>query len=250
MRFTRIEVRGEAAYAELLPDGRARPYTAPPYAGGRATEDIVADPVPLAPVTPSKIVCVGRNYRAHAEELGHEVPSEPLLFMKPPSALLPPGGTIVRPPESARVDYEGELAVVIGQRLTHASPETAIAGIFGGTCANDVTARDLQRKDVQFTRAKGFDSFCPCGPWVETELPPWDALRIETRVDGVVRQAASTGQMLFPVGELLSYISRIMTLEPGDLVLTGTPEGVGPLEKNQQVAVAVSGIGELSNPVA
>jgi 2-keto-4-pentenoate hydratase/2-oxohepta-3-ene-1,7-dioic acid hydratase in catechol pathway len=196
------------------------------------------------PVRPSKIVCIGRNYAAHARELGHEIPAEPLLFLKPPSALIGPGASMVLPPESARVEHEAELVVVIGRRASHVARQDALAHVFGYTCACDVTARDLQKKDVQFTRAKGFDTFCPIGPWIETELDP-GAQRVMCRVRGATRQDGSTTNMLFDVPELVSYVSRMMTLLPGDVILTGTPEGVGPLVADDQVEIEVSGIGVL-----
>jgi 2-keto-4-pentenoate hydratase/2-oxohepta-3-ene-1,7-dioic acid hydratase in catechol pathway len=198
----------------------------------------------LCPVQPSKIVCIGRNYAAHAKELGHEVPSEPLLFLKPPSALIGPGDVVRLPPESARVEHEAELAVVIGRRARNVGKDAALAHVFGYACACDVTARDLQRKDVQFTRAKGFDTFCPVGPWIETELGP-GKLRIQCRVSGQTRQDGSTEQMLFDVPTLVSYVSRMMTLEPGDVILTGTPEGVGPLVAGDGLEVEIDRIGVL-----
>jgi 2-keto-4-pentenoate hydratase/2-oxohepta-3-ene-1,7-dioic acid hydratase in catechol pathway len=200
------------------------------------------------PVSPRKIVCVGRNYREHAAELGHDVPTEPLLFLKPPSALLPHEGIIRLPPDSARVDHEGELAAVVGTPLRHADPDRALAGVLGYTCLNDVTARDLQKKDVQFTRAKGFDTFCPLGPIVVPGVDP-AGLLVETFVNGARRQSAPASRMIFGIGVLLSYISRIMTLEPGDVVATGTPEGVGPLRPGDEVVVSIAGIGRLVNRV-
>lgn len=200
------------------------------------------------PVAPRKIVCVGRNYRAHAQELGHEVPKEPLLFLKPSSALLPHQGVIRLPGDSTRVDHEGELAVVVGTPLRHADPAGALAGVLGYSCLNDVTARDLQKKDVQFTRAKGFDTFCPLGPVVVPGIDP-AALRIETFVNGARRQSAPAEEMIFDVGTLLSYISRVMTLEPGDVIATGTPEGVGPLAPGDEVCVSIEGVGRLVNRV-
>lgn len=196
------------------------------------------------PVRPSKIVCIGRNYAAHARELGHEIPSEPLLFMKPPSALMGPRGGVVLPPESVRVEHEAELAVVIGRRATRVTRQDALAHVFGYACACDVTARDLQKKDVQFTRAKGFDTFCPIGPWIETELDP-STQRVMCRVGAATRQDGTTAHMIFDVPELVSYVSRMMTLVPGDVILTGTPEGVGPLLAGDDVEVEVSGVGVL-----
>jgi len=220
-----------------------RLWSGAPYAGGREDQHEVPMGELLAPVEPTKIVCVGRNYAAHAKELGNEVPSEPLLFLKPPSSLLAPNGSIVRPPQSQRVEHEGELGIVIGTRISRGTETEALAAIFGITAGNDVTARDLQKKDVQFTRGKGFDTFCPVGPWIETETGDLTAITVETRVDGVVRQHGSTSNMIFPVAFLVSYISRIMTLEPGDLILTGTPEGVGPLLAGNVVEVEIGGLG-------
>jgi 2-keto-4-pentenoate hydratase/2-oxohepta-3-ene-1,7-dioic acid hydratase in catechol pathway len=197
-----------------------------------------------APVRPSKIVCVGRNYAAHAKELGNEVPKEPLLFLKPPSSIVGPRGTIVLPPQSERVEHEAELGVVVGKRLRRVSREEAKAAVFGYTCVCDVTARDLQKKDVQFTRAKGFDSFCPVGPWIETALDPSD-LGVTCVVNGTVRQSGRTSQMIFDVPTLLAFVSSVMTLEPGDLLVTGTPEGVGPLASSDELSVVIEGIGSL-----
>ncbi|MCA1593708.1 MAG: fumarylacetoacetate hydrolase family protein [Acidobacteria bacterium] len=203
----------------------------------------------LAPVTPSKIVCVGRNYRDHAAELGNSMPTEPLLFLKPPSAIIGPDDFIELPVVSARVEHEGELAVVIGRRAHRLTEDQdPLAYVLGYTCANDVTARDLQRKDIQFTRAKSFDTFCPIGPVIATDIAPLD-LKVETRVNGIVRQSARTSLMAFPVPYLLRYISYIMTLEPGDVISTGTPAGVGPLLDRETVEVEVEGVGMLRNRV-
>ncbi len=209
----------------------------------------------LAPVTPSKIVCVGRNYRDHAAELGNEVPKEPLLFLKPPSSLLAPGGVVRMPKASERVDFEGELAIVIGKRASKLHPglhpgEDWRSYIRGYVLANDVTARDLQKKDGQWTRAKGFDTFCPVGPWVSDEIEPHAGVTIETRVNGEVRQHGSTSDFIFTIPELLVYITAAITLEPGDLLLTGTPAGVGPLKAGDTVGVSVSGLGSLTNTFA
>ena len=202
----------------------------------------------LAPVTPSKIVCVGRNYRDHAKELGNEVPAEPLLFFKPPSSLLNPGGVVRMPAAAARVDFEGELALVIGKRATKLKPDADWRSVVRGyTLANDVTARDLQKKDGQWTRAKGFDSFCPVGPWVSDEVDPAAGLEIETHVNGELRQHGSTADFIFGIPELLVYITAAITLEPGDLVLTGTPAGVGPLNAGDCVEVSMPGLGVLTN---
>jgi 2-keto-4-pentenoate hydratase/2-oxohepta-3-ene-1,7-dioic acid hydratase in catechol pathway len=203
----------------------------------------------LPPAKPTKIICVGKNYREHVKELhpGEEAPAEPLLFLKPPSALLEPEGVILMPPESQRVDYEGELGIVIGKRLSRPSLEKARAGIFGYTTANDVTARDLQKKDGQWTRGKGFDTFCPIGPYLSTD-DPGTAL-ITTRVNGQTRQKSSISQMVHSPAEVVRYAAGIMTLLPGDLILTGTPEGVGPLATGDVVEVEIGGIGILRNTV-
>lgn len=198
---------------------------------------------------PTKIVCVGRNYAEHAKELGNEAPSEPILFLKPPSALLPHEGTIVRPAISNRVDHEGELAIIIGREAKNVRQADWREYVLGFTCANDVTARDIQKKDVQFTRGKGFDTFCPLGPTVVSDLDVSD-LRVTARVNGEVRQDGRTSQMMFPPPFLIEFISSIMTLMPGDVILTGTPSGVGPLAAGDVVEVEIEGIGVLRNHVA
>ena len=204
----------------------------------------------LPPCWPTKIVGVGRNYREHASELGNPVPAEPLLFLKPPSSLVASGDAIVYPALSARVDYEGELGVVIGRRARNVLPQEAENYVLGYTCLNDVTARDLQRKDGQFTRGKGFDTFCPVGPWVvPREQVAFEELRIRTFVNGEKKQDASVTEMIFPVGAIIAYITQFMTLEPGDLIATGTPSGVGPLEAGSIVQIEIEGIGLLENRV-
>jgi 2-keto-4-pentenoate hydratase/2-oxohepta-3-ene-1,7-dioic acid hydratase in catechol pathway len=203
----------------------------------------------LAPVLPSKVVCVGKNYAAHAAEFGMEVPEEPLLFLKPSTAVIGPGDPIGLLPVSRRVDYEGELAVVIGRIAKNVRAEDASRFILGFTCANDVTLRDLQKTDDQWCRAKGFDGSCPLGPWVETEVDPTDVV-VETRLNGEVRQHASTADLVFGVATLIEYITTFMTLLPGDVLLTGTPEGVGKLASGDTVEVEVEGVGTLMNPVA
>lgn len=202
----------------------------------------------LAPILPGKIICVGRNYAAHAKEHNVEVPEVPLLFLKPPSALAGPMSNIVIPPQSQQVEHEAELVVVIGQRGRWIPQEKALEHVFGYTIGNDVTARDLQRRDGQWTRGKGFDTFCPIGPWIETEFDPSDAL-ITCHVNGELRQMASTRDMIFSVPHLIAYASSVMTLEPGDILMTGTPSGVGPLRPNDVVEIAIDGIGTLRNPV-
>ncbi len=215
------------------------------------------EPIPLSaaellpPVAPSKIICVGRNYRDHVKELGNEVPAAPLIFFKPPSSLLSPGGTVLLPPASTHVDFEGELVLVIGQRATKIAADADWRSFVRGyTLANDVTARDLQKNDGQWTRAKGFDTFCPVGPWVSDEVDPEAGLIIETRVNGELRQHGSTADFIFTIPQLLAYITAAITLEPGDLVLTGTPAGVGPLAPGDRVEVSSPGLGVLSNTIA
>lgn len=202
----------------------------------------------LAPVLPSKLVCVGRNYVAHAEEWGMDVPDEPLLFLKPSTAVIGPNDPIRLLPVSRRVDYEGELAVVVGRLARDVRAEDAFKYILGYTCANDVTLRDLQKTGDQWARAKGFDGSCPLGPWVETELDPNDA-PVRTRLNGEIRQQASTSDMVFGVATLIEYVTSFMTLLPGDALLTGTPEGVGPLADGDVVEVEVEGVGVLRNEV-
>jgi 2-keto-4-pentenoate hydratase/2-oxohepta-3-ene-1,7-dioic acid hydratase in catechol pathway len=204
----------------------------------------------LAPVLPGKILGIGRNYADHARELGNTPPeAEPLIFLKPPSSLLSSGEPILLPRNSQRVDHEAELGVVIGRTARNlADDEDPLRYVLGYSCVNDVTARDLQKRDIQFTRAKGFDTFCPFGPWIETELDPAN-LRVEARVNGERRQSGNTADMIFPVDRLIRFISGIMTLYPGDLIATGTPAGVGPLVDGDLVEVEVEGIGVLRNPV-
>lgn len=202
----------------------------------------------LPPIYPGKIICVGRNYAAHAKEHNAEVPESPLLFLKPPTSIIGPGDPIQLPPQSQQVEHEAELAVVIGKPGRWISPQNALQHVLGYTLANDVTARDLQRKDGQWTRAKGFDTFCPFGPWLETDFDPADAL-ITCHVNGDMRQMGSTRDMVFSVRQLIAFASTIMTLEPGDAILTGTPAGVGPLTHGDVVEVSIEGLGVLRNPV-
>jgi 2-keto-4-pentenoate hydratase/2-oxohepta-3-ene-1,7-dioic acid hydratase in catechol pathway len=212
-------------------------------------EEIPLDDVRLlAPILPSKVVCLGKNYAAHAAEFGGEVPEEPLVFLKPSTSVSGPGDPIPLPPISNRVDYEGELAVVIGRIARDVRAEETFRYVLGYTCGNDVTLRDLQKKDDQWARAKGFDGSCPLGPWVETELDPID-VHLETRVNGEVRQSASTSDMVFGVATIIEFVTSFMTLLPGDVIMTGTPEGVGKLEPGDRVEVVIDGIGVLMNPV-
>jgi len=208
----------------------------------------LADVKLLAPCEPSKIVCVGRNYIEHAKELGNQVPKVPLIFLKPPSSIISDGDTVILPPQSVQVEHEGELVVVMGKRGRYITAENTKKYILGYTIGNDVTARDLQRSDDQWTRAKGFDTFCSFGPWIDSEFDPADAV-LTCRVNGQMRQMASTRDMVFNVGTLLAYISSVMTLEPGDLIFTGTPAGVGELKNGDEVVVEIEGLGELRNPV-
>jgi len=228
-----IRVMGGTFFTDPAPTGEELPL-----------DDVLL----LAPVLPSKLVCVGKNYAAHAAEFDMEVPEEPLVFLKPSTSVIGPHDPIWLLPISKRVDYEGELAVVIGRIAKHVRTEDAFKFILGYTCANDVTLRDLQKTDDQWARAKGFDGSCPLGPWIETDLDPTD-VRVETRVNGGIRQAGQTSDMVFGVATLIEYITSFMTLLPGDVILTGTPEGVGPLSPGDQVEVEVDGVGTLSNPV-
>jgi 2-keto-4-pentenoate hydratase/2-oxohepta-3-ene-1,7-dioic acid hydratase in catechol pathway len=228
------------------------------HARGLATKadfaGLAFEPMPLSvadllsPVTPQKIICVGRNYRDHAKELGNEVPTEPLLFFKPVSSLLAPGGVVRMPAASERVDFEGELALIIGKRVSKLAADADWRSVVRGyTIANDVTARDLQKKDGQWTRGKGFDTFCPVGPIVSDEVDPEAGLTVETRVNGELRQHGSTLDFIFSIPALLTYVSAAFTLEPGDLILTGTPAGVGPLAAGDVVEVSIPGLGNLVN---
>lgn len=204
----------------------------------------------LAPALPGKIIAVGLNYRDHAAELGLAVPEEPILFMKPATSVIGPGDSIVYPPQSGRVDFEAELGVIVGKRCRNVRKEEARAVILGYTCFNDVTARDLQVKDGQWTRAKSFDTFAPVGPWIETAIEDPHDLAISARLNGQVRQRSSTGNLIFNVYELIAFISSVMTLEPFDIIATGTPAGIGPMEKGDEISIEIEGIGTLSNSIA
>jgi 2-keto-4-pentenoate hydratase/2-oxohepta-3-ene-1,7-dioic acid hydratase in catechol pathway len=251
LRYARVHFRGQTSYIALPVHGAPQLLSAAPWLGGAPTgaelpvSTLGAEVRLLCPVQPSKIIGIGRNYKKHAEELKHEVPEEPLMFFKPPSSLLDPGGTVILPRESERVDYEGELVVVIGQRCRRIAPAAAARAIFGYSIACDVTARDLQNKDKQWTRAKGFDTFCPVGPYV-VPLAAASPLRLQLLINGTPRQDASTSDMLFDVASLVAYASNSMTLEPGDIILTGTPEGVGPLTSGDDVRVSIEHLGELA----
>ncbi len=235
---------GDPLRGPIEPTGQTLPYEPDVWQAAAERSPVLL----LPPVVPSKIVAIGSNYRNHAKEMGKPVPDEPILFMKPPSALLPPGGAIVRPPGYERVDYEGELAVVIGQRMHRTPPEAVAAHIFGYTALNDVTVRDLQKKDGQFTRAKGFDSFCPIGPAIATDLDP-EHFRVRTRKNGVQVQDTGGDELVFSVRRLVSFISYVMTLEPGDVISTGTPAGVSNLNPGDVVEIELDGVGILRNTV-
>jgi 2-keto-4-pentenoate hydratase/2-oxohepta-3-ene-1,7-dioic acid hydratase in catechol pathway len=260
MKYCRFETDAGPQYGEvvdragtlwierLLPPFEEDPWTKP-------VEDAL-DPLPLArarllsPVVPRKIVCVGRNYREHAAELGNAPPKEPLLFLKAPSAVIAPEEAIRIPTQSQRADFEGELAVVIGKRASQIGPDEDVAPyIRGYTIVNDVTARDLQKSDGQWSRAKGFDTFCPVGPLVTDEIDLATGVAVETRLNGELRQQGHTRDLIFPVDHLLRYITAAMTLYPGDLIPTGTPAGVGPMQPGDRVEVTIEGIGTLGNPV-
>ncbi|MCA9515453.1 MAG: fumarylacetoacetate hydrolase family protein [Myxococcales bacterium] len=251
-RYVRFTLFGKPSYG-LAQDEGVRPLAGDPFDGGRDEpqgEVLPWDVITLRPPTsPTKIVAVGRNYVDHAKELGNDVPKEPLLFLKPPSCLVAHGDDVVYPEgESELVHHEGELALVIGRRARHVSEADAAAHILGYTIMNDVTARDLQRRDVQFTRAKSFDTFGPLGPWLDTDFVP-ASQRLTVHVNGELRQDGRVDQMVFQPAMLVAYVSRIMTLEPGDVITTGTPAGVGPLVPGDRVVVAIEGLGELENGV-
>jgi 2-keto-4-pentenoate hydratase/2-oxohepta-3-ene-1,7-dioic acid hydratase in catechol pathway len=261
MKYCRLQTRHGAQYAEVV-DRDGRPWIErliPPFEEGPFSESVEGSFVPLpldeaqvlAPVAPSKIICVGRNYHEHAAELGNEVPAEPLLFLKAPSSLISPGEAIRIPELSKRVDFEGEIAIVIGERCSKIGvDEDPRDYIRGYTIANDVTARDLQKKDGQWSRAKGFDTFCPVGPLVTDEVDPATGISVTTHLNGELRQDGNTRDLIFSIDYLLRYITAAMTLFPGDLILTGTPAGVAPMQPGDQVAVTVEGVGTLTNPVA
>ena len=262
MKYCRFQFQDRAEYGLIEPvagdDKITRIFLRSPDEGSDP-EDLPTKAIPhialgeanlLAPVRPSKIVCIGRNYRAHAAELGNEVPQEPLLFLKPPSSLLAPGQPIRRPRLSQRTDYEGELGVVIGKHCYRLSENEDVRPyILGYTAVNDFTARDLQKKDGQWTRGKGFDTFCPVGPLVTDEVDPWSGVTVETRVNGQPRQSGNTQDFIFALDVIVRYIAAIMTLQPGDLIATGTPEGVGPVVAGEVVEITVGGVGTLRNPV-
>ncbi|WP_315789704.1 fumarylacetoacetate hydrolase family protein [Fischerella sp. JS2] len=252
-RFVRVQnPEGQIYYGLLQLSMKVQVLDAPPWLQGQPT-DLILEPDDyeiLAPCAPSKIIAVGKNYAEHAAEMGTEVPAEPLIFLKPPTSVIASLAKIQYPSQSQRVDYEGELALVIGDRTFNCTPKEAQMKIWGYTIANDVTARDLQKKDSQWTRAKSFDTFCPLGPWIVRELSPGARLQTFLNEEPTPVQSATIDQMVFPPDYLVSYISQIMTLLPGDVVLTGTPVGVGSLNIGDRVRVEIEGIGRLENTVA
>ena len=250
MKIVRFKAGDDIAYGLAEAEGVTL-YQGSPFVAWEATETMIPwESVQLlAPVLPSKVVAVGKNYVDHAAEMDSDVPEEPIIFLKPATSVVGPGANVVYPPISTEVHHEAELAVVIGRIARNIRAEDASQYIFGYTAANDVTARDLQRKDGQWTRAKGFDTFCPLGPAIETELDPLERLAVIARVNGEVRQAGFTADLVFGVAEILEFISRVMTLLPGDVILTGTPSGVGPVQPGDVMEVEVDGIGVLANRV-
>lgn len=251
MKIVRIKAGDDIAYGVADAEG-VLVYKGSPFVAWEPTENVVPWPNVklLAPVLPTKVLCVGKNYEDHAEEMGGELPKEPLIFMKPATSVIGQNQTVVYPPQSKEVHHEAELAVVISRPARNIKAEDASQYIFGYTAANDVTARDLQRTDGQWTRAKGFDTFCPLGPAIETELDPLERLAVIAKVNDEVRQAGFTSDMVFGVAEILEYITAFTTLLPGDVILTGTPSGVGPVEPGDVMEIEVDGIGSLVNRVA
>jgi len=249
VRIARFSAAGTLGFAAVEGNELAvidtHPFGAISFTGVRLP---MADVRLLPPVLPSKVVAIGKNYADHAREMGGEAPAEPVIFLKPSTAVTGPDAAIERPTGVGRVDFEGELAVVVGRLARDVPRETALEVVLGYTCANDVTARDQQLADGQWTRGKGYDSFCPLGPWIETDLDPTD-LELTTTVNGAVRQSARTSQMSHDVAALIAHVSRVMTLLPGDVLLTGTPAGIGPLDAGDEVSVTIEGIGTLTNPV-
>lgn len=250
-RYVRYGNRTDSHWAEL-DEGRVFNLTAPPWEDAKREriDAQVGDLALLAPVMPSKIVLVGLNYQDHVKESksADKAPDEPVIFLKPLTSLIGPGAPIVRPNGVERVDYEAELAIVIGRELYRPTEDEARAAIFGGTCLNDVTARPLQRKDVQWTRAKGFDTFCPVGPYLVTDLD-WQNLRVQSLLNGEVKQDGNTRDQIFSIVTLVRFIADVMTLYPGDLISTGTPAGVGPVNAGDTIEIRIEGIGSLTNPV-
>ena len=251
MKIVRVDAEADdITYGAVEPDG-IRLYHGSPFFQWERSETVlpITEVKLLSPVIPTKIIAIGKNYADHAAEMGSDVPTTPVLFLKPPTAVIGPLSPIKLPPESSNVHYEGELAVVMGKVTRNVSPEDALSSVLGYTAANDVTARDLQRSDGQWTRAKGFDTFLPLGPAIDTEFDPAEPHTITTAVNGVIKQEGVTSDLVFGVADLVSFISRVMTLLPGDVILTGTPAGVGPIIEGDRVEVDIEGIGVLLNPV-
>ncbi|MCP2254193.1 2-keto-4-pentenoate hydratase/2-oxohepta-3-ene-1,7-dioic acid hydratase (catechol pathway) [Prauserella aidingensis] len=255
MRLARIAHPEGVAFVSVDGDGDSNdtmvseiadhPFGTPNYTGRKRP---LADTRLLSPILPTKVIAVGRNYADHAREMGNEVPAEPMIFLKPSTTVIGPNAPIRRPKQSEQVDFEGELAVIIGQPVKNVPASQARQAVLGYTVANDVSARDFQRSDGQWGRAKGFDTFCPIGPWIETDLDPAD-LPIRTTVDGETKQNSRTSELVHKVPELIEFVSSVMTLLPGDTILTGTPAGVGPIVAGQEVSITIDGIGTLTNPV-
>ena len=243
MKLVRFQTE-QGIFSGIIEGDAIRPGGANPARG----EERLSNVRLLAPCSPSKIVAVGLNYRDHAEELNMKLPEEPLLFLKPSSSVIGPGDTVIMPPQSARVDYEAELAIVIGKEAKRVPEKDAGAVILGYTCLNDVTARDLQSKDGQWTRAKGFDTFCPIGPWIDTDIDPSD-LKIDLLLNGVIKQSSRTSNLIFSPDKLVEFITNVMTLYPGDVIATGTTSGIGPMADGDTVEVRIEGIGSLTNRV-
>ena len=248
MRIARVARPDGPAFVEVV-DDHVVLLDGHPFGGARRTEQAapLANVRLLAPVIPTKILCVGRNYADHAKEMGGDVPAEPLIFSKPATAVIGPDDEIILPSLSGNVHHEAELAVVIGRLTRNVAVEDAMASVLGYACANDVTARDLQAADGQWTRAKGFDTFCPLGPWISTDVDPADGLTVRCEVNGEVRQEGSTSDLVFDVAQLVAYCAAFATLLPGDILLTGTPAGVGPLHDGDTVTVEIAGVGKLTN---
>jgi 2-keto-4-pentenoate hydratase/2-oxohepta-3-ene-1,7-dioic acid hydratase in catechol pathway len=251
MRLIRFQTQNEPAQFGWINNDLVGKLEGSPFGEFRRIEAALPlDSVELlAPIIPGKIICVGRNYAEHAKETNSEIPTTPLLFLKPPSSIIGPLQTIFMPPQSQQVDHEAELAVVIGKRGRWIQPSAAFSHVYGYTVGNDVTARDLQRRDGQWTRSKGFDTFLPLGPWIDTEFDPADAI-ITCHVNGELRQMASTRDMIFHIDQVIAFASSIMTLEVGDVIMTGTPAGISPLQDGDIVEVTIDGLGKLRNPVA
>jgi len=250
MRIVRFAVSRHSHYG-ILAGNRVRQISASPFRGVKALDKFykLSEIRLLPPCQPSKIVAIGINYRSHAREFKHDLPDSPLMFLKPATAVIGPGANIIYPSLSNQVDFEGELGIVIGKKAHRIAATDAVKYVLGYTCFNDVTARDLQKRDGQWTRAKGFDTFAAIGPWIETELDP-SALKLETRLNGEIKQSGTTADLIFPVAQLVSSVSQVMTLLPGDVIASGTPGGVGPMQPGDTVEIEIEDIGTLVNHVS